>query len=236
MSFVRVIPLGGVREFGLNSTVLETGSGSILIDAGLMFPKFNPTGIDQIIPDFSYVKENLESFEGIVLTHGHEDHIGALPYLLKDAPIPVYGHPFTLELLKRKLREFEIDGHAKLMAVQPGERLKIAGIEIGFIEVFHSTLGCYSLCMETPQGKIVHSGDFREVPPEYASMGDRVRLFMCESTNAEVNPRYTDEARVRRAIGDIVSKTPGAIVVSTFSSHVGRIRMLYDLAVESGRR
>ncbi|MRR35852.1 ribonuclease J, partial [bacterium] len=236
MSFVRIIPLGGVREFGLNSTVIETGNGSILIDAGLMFPKFNPTGIDQIIPDFTYVKENQEAFEGIVLTHGHEDHIGALPYLLKDAPIPVYSHPFTLELVKKKLREFEIDGHAKLIGVSPGERLRIAGLEIEFIEVFHSTLGCYSLCMDTRQGKIVHSGDFREAPREYASMGPDVRLFMCESTNAEVSPRYSDEAKVRQSIEAIVKKTPGAIVVSTFSSHVRRIRMLYDLAVENGRK
>jgi ribonuclease J len=96
MNSVKIIPLGGVREFGLNSMVIQTGAGSIVVDTGLMFPKFNPTGIDQIIPDFGHVVENQEAFQGIVLTHGHEDHIGALPYLLKEAPIPVYSHPFTL--------------------------------------------------------------------------------------------------------------------------------------------
>ncbi len=236
MSFVRVIPLGGVREFGLNSTVIETGTGSILVDAGLMFPKFNPTGIDQIIPDFSYVKENQEAFEGIILTHGHEDHVGALPYLLKDAPIPVFAHPFTLELVKRKLREFDMNGPIDLQSVYPGQKITIAGMEVTFIEVAHSTLGCYSLSIQTPQGKIIHSGDLKEVPPEYGTIGPDVKLFICESTNAEVNPRYTDENRVRKSLEAIVKKTSGAVVVSTFSSHVRRIQMLYDLAVESGRK
>jgi len=236
LSFVRVIPLGGVREFGLNSMVIETSSGSILIDAGLMFPKFNPTGIDQIIPDFSYVKDNQEAFEGIILTHGHEDHIGALPYLLKDAPIPVYSHPFTLELVKRKLREFDMEGSIELVGVHPGQRITLAGMDISFIEVFHSTLGCYSLCVHTPQGTIVHSGDFKEAPPEYSALRHGVKLFMCESTNAEIDSRYRDEARVQEAIDAIIKKTPGAVVVSTFSSHVRRIQMLYDLAVENGRK
>lgn len=236
MSYVRVIPLGGVREFGLNSTVIETGTGSILIDAGLMFPKFNPTGIDQIIPDFTYVKENQEAFEGIILTHGHEDHVGALAYLLKDAPIPVFGHPFTLELVKRRLREFDMEGPIRLQSVQPGQKITLAGMEITFIEVSHSTLGCYSLSIQTPRGKIVHSGDLKEAPPEYGTLGPDVKLFMCECTNAEVNPRYADEKRVRESLDAIIKKTAGAVVVSTFSSHVIRIKTLYDLAVENGRK
>jgi ribonuclease J len=236
MSYVRVIPLGGVREFGLNSSVIETSSGSVLVDAGLMFPKFNPTGIDQIIPDFTYVKENQESFEGILLTHAHEDHIGALPYLLKDAPIPVYGHPFTLELVKKKLKEFEGQRQVELIGVSPGETITLAGMDVTFLEVAHSTLGCYSLSLRTPQGTIVHSGDFKVAPPEYERTGGDIRLFMCESTNAEVSPRYADEAKVQKTIEAIVRKTPGAVLVSTFSSHVRRIQMLYDLAVASGRR
>jgi ribonuclease J len=236
MSYVKIIPLGGVREFGLNSMVIETSSGSIVVDAGLMFPKVNPTGIDQIIPDFTYIKENQEAFQGIVLTHGHEDHIGALPYLLKDAPIPVYSHPFTLEMVKKKLREYDMDGNIELIPVDPGQKITLAGIEIDFIEVLHSTLGCYSLSMLTPQGRIVHSGDFKQVPKEYQRINSEVRLFMCESTNAEVNPKCSDENKILKCMDGIIKNTPGAVVVSTFSSHVRRIQMLYELAVMNGRK
>lgn len=236
MSYVKIIPLGGVREFGLNSMVIETSSGSIVVDAGLMFPKSNPPGIDQIIPDFTYVKENQEAFQGILLTHGHEDHIGALPYLLKDAPIPVYSHPFTLELVKKKLREYDMDNNIRLIPVHPGEKISLAGVEIEFIEVLHSTLGCYCLSMLTPQGRIVHSGDFKQVPEDFSRINDQVRLFMCESTNAEVDPKCSDENRIFKCIDGIIKKTPGAVVVSTFSSHVKRIQMLYELAVMNNRK
>ena len=236
MSRVKVIPLGGVREFGLNSMAIETGAGSILVDAGVMFPKFNPSGIDQIIPDFTYVVENQEVFQGILLTHGHEDHIGALPYLLKDAPIPVYSHPFTLELVKRKLREFDMDGHLKLIPVQAGQKISLAGMEIEFLEVLHSTIGCYALSMLTPQGRIVHSGDFKEMSAQFGGMEGPVRLFICDSTNAEIDPRCSDEDRVFSSVDSIIKGTPGAVLISTFSSHVKRIQMLYELAVKNNRK
>ncbi len=236
MSYVKVIPLGGIREFGLNSMVIETSIGSIVVDAGLMFPKINPTGIDQIIPDFTYVKDNQEAFQGIILTHGHEDHIGALPYLLKDAPIPVYSHPFTLELVKKKLREYDMDGNIELIPVNPGDKISLAGIEIEFLEVLHSTLGCYCLSMLTPQGRIVHSGDFKQIPKEYNRITGDVRLFMCESTNAEVDPKCSDENKILKSLDSIIKNTAGAVLVSTFSSHVKRIQMLYELAVTNGRK
>jgi ribonuclease J len=235
VSYVKVIPLGGVREFGLNSMVIETRAGSIVVDTGIMFPKYNPTGIDQIIPDFTYIVENQESFEGIILTHGHEDHIGALPYLLKDAPIPVYSHPFTLELVKRKLREYDMDGKVRLVPVQPGQTISLAGMDIEFIEVLHSTIGCYSLGIDTPQGRIIHSGDFKKSPQEFHG-GKPVKLFICESTNAEMDPGCSDEALVRNSIDGIVRETNGAVLISTFASHIKRIEMLYDLAVQNNRK
>lgn len=236
MSTVKVIPLGGVREFGLNSMVIETTEGSIVVDTGVMFPKFNPTGIDQIIPDFSYVVENQEAFRGILLTHGHEDHIGALPYLLKEAPIPVYSHPFTLELVKRKLREYDLDGHIKLIPVHAGQKISLAGMDIEFIEVRHSTIGCFSLNILTPQGRIVHSGDFKEAPSEFRTMEGPVKLFICESTNAELDPRCSEEDKVFSSIDSIIKNTPGAVLISTFSSHVKRVQMLYELAVRNNRK
>jgi ribonuclease J len=235
LSYVRIIPLGGVREFGLNSTVIETSRGSVLIDAGLMFPRYNITGIDQIIPDFKYVIDNQEVFQGILLTHGHEDHIGALPYLLKDAPIPVYGHEFTLELVKRKLREFDMDSSVDLIPLMHEETISISGMDIRAMEMMHSTMGCLSFSLMTPQGMIVHSGDFRYVPEAYGTLDD-VRLFLCESTNAESEPAGKDEAVALSNIEDIVGITPGAVIVTTFSSHVRRIQSLYDIAVRNGRR
>jgi len=235
VSFVRIIPLGGVREFGLNSTVIETSRGSIVIDAGLMFPRYTLTGIDQIVPDFRYIIDNQEAFQGIVLTHGHEDHIGALPYLLKDAPIPVYAHPFTLELVKRKLREFDLDGRIDLLELDEGRGVTLAGMRIDPIPVVHSTVGCISLVLSTAQGLIVHSGDFRFAPESFADLG-KVRLFMCESTNAERDPKGRDEDRILGNIEEIVEQTTGAVVVSTFSSHVPRIQRLYDIAQRHDRR
>ncbi|HPI91597.1 MAG TPA: ribonuclease J [Deltaproteobacteria bacterium] len=236
MSTVKIIPLGGVREFGLNSLVIETSSGSIIVDTGIMFPKYNPTGIDQIIPDFTYVVENQEAFQGIILTHGHEDHIGALPYLLKAAPIPVYSHPFTLEMVKRKLREYDMDGHIRLIPVHAGQTISLAGMDIEFIEVRHSTMGCYCLNIMTPQGRIIHSGDFQVAPPEFRRIDTPVQLFICESTNAEVDPRCADESRVMESIDAIIKQTEGAVLVSTFSSHVKRIQLLYELAVQNSRK
>ncbi|MEA2101221.1 MAG: ribonuclease J [Thermodesulfobacteriota bacterium] len=235
MSQVKIIPLGGVREFGLNSTIIEGPMGSVLIDAGLMFPNSTSTGIDQIIPDFSYVLENQEAFQGILLTHGHEDHIGALPYLLKDAPIPVYGHPFTLKLVERKLREYDMKG-IDLIPVEAGDTRSLGGMEIGFMDVIHSTLGCFAISINTSEGMIVHSGDFKYAPEAYRDLASPIRLFMCESTNAEIDPKCSDEDEILGVIDSIVAKTSGAVVVSTFSSHVSRIKHLCDIAKKHDRK
>ncbi len=236
MNAVKIIPLGGVREFGLNSTVLETGQGAILIDAGLMFPRYNITGIDQIIPEFSYVIDNADRFKGIFLTHGHEDHIGALPHLLKQVKLPIYGHPFTLELLKRKLQEYEINGSLKFHPLEAGRPVKLGDFSIEPIEVDHSTTGCFAFAIDSPQGLIVHSGDFRLMPERFTSLGEGARLVLCESTNAEIEPKNLSEDDILANIETIVADTGGVVLVSTFSSHVRRIQALYEIGVRAGRK
>ncbi|OPZ61027.1 MAG: Ribonuclease J 1 [Deltaproteobacteria bacterium ADurb.Bin510] len=236
MSFVDIIPLGGVREFGLNCLALQTGAGAILIDAGLMFPRYNITGIDQIIPDFGYVVANQAKFKGVLLTHGHEDHLGALPHLLKQARLPVYGHAFALEILRRKLWEQEIDTRGLLHPIEHGARLELAGLGIEAIEVEHSTLGCFTYRIESPQGLIVHSGDFRKTPVAYAAFSEPARVFICESTNAENAFEARPESEVIASIEAIVKQTTGTVLVSTFSSHMARIQGLYEVAVRNGRR
>ncbi len=236
MSDVKIIPLGGVREFGLNSMVIETSQGAVLIDAGLMFPKHSLVGIDQIIPDFTYVIENQEKFKAILLTHAHEDHIGAIPYLLKDAPIPIYGHSFTIELIKRKLMEFDLEEYTAFNPVTDGQRISLAGLDIDFVDVEHSTLGCFALSIHTPQGIIVHSGDFKKMPEQYKNLSSPVKVFMCESTNAGANPKCVDEQEMLDTIDSIIQETSGMVVVSTFASHVLRINSLVELAAKHNRR
>jgi len=233
---VRIIPLGGVREFGLNTTAIETSQGAVLVDAGQMFPRYASVGIDRIIPDFTYVVENQEAFEAIILTHSHEDHIGALPYLLKETPIPMYGHPFTIAMVKRKLSEYEIDGRLTFHPVESGQKISVAGLDIDFIDVKHSTIGCFALMLHTPQGIIVHSGDFRKTPPAYKDIPSPIRLFMCESTNAASEPKCVDETKALENIDRIVKATPGMVVISTFASHVSRINALVDIAAKNNRR
>ena len=236
MSFVDIIPLGGVREFGLNCLALRTAEGALLIDAGLMFPRYNITGIDQIIPDFGYVIANQAEFKGVLLTHGHEDHLGALPHLIKQVRLPIYAHAFALEILKRKLWEMEIDTQGLLHPIEHGASLELAGFTVEALEVEHSTVGCFAYKLKSPQGLLVHSGDFRKAPAAYADFDEPARVFFCESTNAESAFVARPEAEVMANIDKLVSQTEGAVLVSTFSSHVMRIQALYELAVRSGRR
>lgn len=215
---------------------LHTAEGALLIDAGLMFPRYNITGIDQIIPDFSYVIANQDKFKGVLLTHGHEDHIGALPHLLKQVRLPIYGHAFALELLKRKLWEMEIDTQGLMHPIVGGDRFALAGFEVETVEVEHSTVGCFAYKLMSPQGLIVHSGDFRQTPEAFADQHDPTRVFICESTNAESDFTPLSEEAVIANIEKIVEDTAGAVLVSTFSSHVMRIQALCEVAARHGRR
>lgn len=245
-NILSIIPLGGVEEIGLNSTVIEYGQDIILIDAGLMFPEEDMLGVDFVIPDFSYILENKEKVRGIVITHGHEDHTGGLPFLLKDLDVPVYGTPLTLGLIKEKLKEYNLE-NIRLIPVRPRDLINLGTFEIEFVRVTHSIVDGIGLGIKTPLGRIVHTGDFKLDPTpvdgqlmdfhrfsEYGEEG--TLLLLSDSTNAERGGFTFSEKEVRRAFEDIFSKSKGRIIIATFATNIHRIQQVIDVAVMFGRK
>ena len=241
-----VIPLGGVEEIGLNMTLFEYNSDIVVIDAGLMFPEEDMLGVDIVIPDFSYLLDNREKVRAVVLTHGHEDHTGALPFLLKEINVPVYGTPLTLGLVKEKLKEHNLE-HVELIPVAPREVINIGEFSIEFMRVTHSIVDGVGLGIKTPVGSVVHTGDFKLDPTpvdgqlmdfskfsEYGEMG--TLLLLSDSTNAEKGGFTFSEKEVRRAFEDIFSNTKGRIIIATFASNIHRIQQAIDVAVKYGRK
>ncbi len=242
-----IIPLGGVGEIGLNMTVLEFGSDIIVIDAGLMFPDAEMLGVDIVIPDFSYLLENRDRVRGVVLTHAHEDHIGALPFLLRELPVPVYGTQLTLGFVKDKLREHELDDKAKLITVKPRDVVGLGCFQVEFIRVTHSIVDGVGLGITTPVGRVVHTGDFKIDPTPvdgevmdlrtFAEYGDKGTLaLLSDSTNAGKGGYTFSEKEVRRGLEDIFSHARGRIVVATFASNIHRVQQIIDVAVMFGRK
>ncbi|OGW37129.1 MAG: ribonuclease J [Nitrospirae bacterium RBG_13_39_12] len=245
-STLSVIPLGGVEEIGLNMLALEYGNDIVVIDAGLMFPEEDMLGVDFVIPDFSYLIDNREKIRGIVLTHGHEDHTGALPFLLKEINVPVYGTPLTLGLVKEKLREHNLE-HAELVAVKPREIIKAGIFSIEFVRVTHSIVDGVGLGITTPVGLVVHTGDFKLDPTpvdgqlmdfrRFSEYGERgTLLLLSDSTNAEKGGFTYSEKEVRRAFEDIFSNTRERIIIATFASNIHRIQQAIDVAVKHERK
>ncbi|MBM4137686.1 MAG: ribonuclease J [Nitrospira sp.] len=241
-----VIPLGGVEEIGLNMTVLEYGNDIIVIDAGLMFPEEDMLGVDFVIPDFSYILDNREKVRGIVLTHGHEDHIGALPFLLKEISVPIYGTPLTLGLVRSKLVEHHLE-HTELISVKPRDIVNLGVFSVEFIRVTHSIVDGVGFGIKTPVGLIVHTGDFKLDPTpvdgqlmdfhRFAEYGERgTLLLLSDSTNAERGGFTYSEKEVKRVFEDIYSNTPGRIIIATFASNIHRIQQAIDVAVKYGRK
>lgn len=241
-----VIPLGGVEEIGLNMTVFEYGNDIIIVDAGLMFPEEDMLGVDFVIPDFSYIFDNREKVKGIILTHGHEDHTGALPFLLKKIATSVYGTPLTLGLVREKLREHHLEKIA-LIPVKPRDIINLGVFSIEFVRVTHSIVDGVGLGIQTPVGLIVHTGDFKLDPTpvdgqlmdfhkftEYGEKG--TLLLLSDSTNAERGGFTFSEKEVRRVFEDIFSNAPGRIIISTFASNIHRIQQAVDVAVKYGRK
>jgi len=241
-----IVPLGGVEEIGLNMTVFGYGDDMIIIDAGLMFPEEDMLGVDFVIPDFSYVIENKDKIRGIILTHGHEDHTGALPFLLKEIDVPIYGTPLTLGLVKEKLREHSLE-NAALIPVKPRDMITLGAFSIEFVRVTHSIVDGVGLGIVTPLGRVVHTGDFKLDPTpvdgqlmdfhKFSEYGEKDALLMLsDSTNAEKGGFTFSEKEVRRAFEDIFSKTQGRIIIATFASNIHRIQQAIDVAVKFGRK
>lgn len=244
---LQIVPLGGCGEFGMNCTAVRWGDDIIVIDAGLMFPEAELLGVDIVVPDISYLVENQAHVRAIVLTHGHEDHIGALPWILSELNVPVYGTEFTLAYVEDKLEEHKLLDDATLNEIAPGERFTIGPFTINPIQVTHSLVDCVSLAIHTPIGVVVHTGDFKIDPTptdnrlfdlhtfaEYGKQG--VLALLQDSTNAE-RPGYTPSERaVRPRLEDVFIHAAQKILVSCFSSSIHRIKLTIDIAYEHNRK
>jgi len=244
---VRLIPLGGLGEIGLNMMLVESGDDLIAIDCGLMFPDDELPGIDHVIPDFTYALERRTGFRAVVLTHGHEDHIGALPYLLRELPVPVYGTPLTLALVAERLREHGLLETADLRSMRPRDRIQAGVFGIEPIRVTHSIADGIGLAIDTPAGTIVHTGDFKLDPspldgeaPDYrrfAELGERGVAVLCsDSTNVDRPGHTRSEVEVGQALGGRFDVATGRIIVATFASHIHRIQQVLTLAARTDRR
>ena len=243
---LNIVPLGGLGEIGKNMTAFRYGDDMILIDAGLMFPEDDMLGIDLVIPDISYLIENQDKLKGIFLTHGHEDHIGALPFILKQLDVPVYGTALTLGILEGRLEEAGVST-ANLNVIKSGERVRAGAFKLEFMRVNHSIPDAIGMAIHTPVGLIVHTGDFKidQTPVDgqvmelnrFAEYGDRgVLLMMADSTNAE-RPGYTQSEKfVGETFDNEFRYAKNRIIVATFSSNVHRIQQICDTAVRYGRK
>lgn len=243
---LKVIPLGGLGAIGKNMLVLEYGAALIVVDTGLMFPDDEMLGIDLVLPDFSYVVENRGRVLGVILTHGHEDHVGALPYLLKEIDVPVYGTRLTLGLLNAKLGEHGLQGKTSLCEISAGKELELGPFRIEFMEVSHSIPDGVALGIHTPVGVVVHTGDFKldQTPIDdrptamqrFARLGTAgVLLLLSDSTNADT-PGFTGPERgVGQKLDSIFALAQGRIIVASFASHIHRIQQVMDTAARYGR-
>lgn len=243
---IRILPLGGLGEIGKNMTVVEIGGDLAIVDAGVMFPEDDMPGVDLVIPDITYLNENANRVKGIFLTHGHEDHIGAVPYVLRQLNVPVYGTKLTLALLRVKLIEHGLERSTDLREIAAGDRVELGNIDVEFIHVNHSIADVVALAFSTPLGAIVYCSDFKfdQTPYDgkvadlyaFAHLGKQgVLCLLSDSTNAE-RPGYTaSEKTVGETFKHIFSGAEGRILVATFASNVHRIQQIFDAAVREGR-
>lgn len=245
---LKIIPLGGLDGIGKNMTVFECGDDMVLVDAGLMFPDDSQPGIDLVLPDYTYVLENEEKLRGIVVTHGHEDHTGSLPYLLQDLnnKVPIFSSKLTLGFIEGKLSEFRIRA-PKFREVKGGSHVNLGGISLDFISMTHSIPGALGVFIRTNQGTVMHTGDFKldqtpidGVTPDYAAISrfakQGIDLLLSDSTNATVPGFTKSEAEVGPNLLHAIKNAPGRVFVASFSSHIHRLQQICDAARKCGRK
>ncbi|MBT9448364.1 MAG: RNase J family beta-CASP ribonuclease, partial [Desulfobacterales bacterium] len=238
---LQIIPLGGLGEIGLNMMLFEYGDSIMVIDAGIMFPEDYMLGVDIVIPDITYLKENKEKVKGIILTHGHEDHIGAVPYIVPEITAPIYGTAFTLGLLEHKLREHKLVDRVSVNRIAPGDRIDIGPFNIEFVRVAHSVVDGVGLAIRTPVGLVVHTGDFKisQIPVQgemtdlarFAAFGEEgVLALMSDSTNVEKEGYNISEKEIGNTLENICRECSGRIIIAMFASNITRIQQVVDIA------
>lgn len=245
---LKVIPLGGLDGIGKNMTVIECGPDMMLVDAGLMFPDDSQPGIDLVLPDYTYVLENEDKLRGIIITHGHEDHTGALPYLLQDLnnKVPIFSSKLTLGFIEGKLFEFRIRA-PKFREVKGGSHVNLGCLSVDFFSMTHSIPGALGIFVKSPQGTVMHTGDFKldqtpidGVTPDYAAITrfgkSGVDLLLSDSTNATVPGFTKSEAEVGHSLYDAIKNADGRVFVASFSSHIHRLQQICDAAKACGRK
>ncbi|MGH2588836.1 MAG: ribonuclease J, partial [Dehalococcoidia bacterium] len=244
---LRVIPLGGLGEIGKNMMVVETAEDIVVIDCGLMFPEEEMLGVDLVVPDVSYLLEHEEKVRGILFTHGHEDHIGAIPYILRQINVPLHGTRLTMGLVNVKLREHRMHRDAEVNVVEPGKRFQLGGIGIEFFRVAHSIPDSCGIILYTPVGVMIHTGDFKldhtPVMGQHTDLNrlselgnEGVMLLCADSTYAEIEGYTPSERKVAEALDYTMASAPGRVIVGTFASLISRVQMVIDAAGQHGRR
>ncbi len=244
---VRIIPLGGIGEIGMNMTAYETSEGIIVVDCGVLFPEDNLLGIDLIIPDFTYLKENRKRVLALFLTHGHEDHIGAVPYFLREFDVPIFGTPLTLGLLEGKLRQHKNITNARLITMKPRESCTMGPFSIEPVRITHSIADGVSFAIRTEAGTILHTGDFKvDLTPidgehfdihRFCALGEEgILCLMSDSTNSEKPGLSLSEGLVTEPLHQLISMATGRVIVATFSSNIHRLQQVADVSIRLGRK